>query len=102
LVKAGRQLELGAPWDQAWSHPGRELLPVADALRSAWEAGASPTMSLRTAGEAVRRKQLEISRLAAARLAVRLVLPLGLCLLPAFVLIGLVPVLLSLGSGLFG
>jgi pilus assembly protein TadC len=33
-------------------------------------------------------------------LGVRLVLPLGLCFLPAFVLVGLVPVLASLGRGL--
>jgi len=109
LVRAGRQLELGAPWDQAWRAVSAnsakagpsELLPVCEALRSAWEAGAAPTASLRAAGEAVHRRQLEASRLAAARLGVRLVLPLGLCLLPAFVLIGLVPVMLSLGSGLF-
>jgi len=108
LVRAGRQLELGAPWDEAWrsgsdAQPPNfaELDPVAGALRPAWEVGASPTASLRTAGESVNRRQVEASRLAAARLAVRLVLPLGLCLLPAFVLIGLVPVLLSLGSGLF-
>jgi len=37
---------------------------------------------------------------AAGRLGVRLVLPLGLCHLPAFVLVGLVPVLVSMASGL--
>jgi len=101
LVRAGRQLELGATWDQAWRALSGELNTVADALRPAWEMGASPTASLRAAAEGVHRRQLEASRLAAARLTVRLVLPLGLCLLPAFVLIGLVPVLLSLGSALF-
>ena len=40
--------------------------------------------------------------LAAARLGVRLVLPLGLCLLPAFVLLGIVPFVLSLGGRLLG
>jgi pilus assembly protein TadC len=33
---------------------------------------------------------------------VQLVLPLGLCFLPAFVLLGLVPMLLSLAGDLFG
>lgn len=32
----------------------------------------------------------------------QLVLPLGLCYLPAFVLVGLVPVLISMGSGVLG
>lgn len=102
LKRAGRQLELGAPWAQAWRDCPARLTPVADALRLAWEAGAAPTASLRSAEETTRRRELEASRLAAARLGVRLVLPLGLCLLPAFVLIGLVPVLLSLGFGLLG
>ena len=101
LKRAGRQLELGAPWANAWRDSGQELELLCEGLRQAWEAGTSPTASLRTAGETARRKQMESSRLAAARLAVRLVLPLGLCLLPAFILIGLVPVLMSLGSGIF-
>jgi len=42
------------------------------------------------------------AREAAGRLGVRLVLPLGLCFLPAFILIGLVPVILSLAAGLLG
>ncbi|WP_418606028.1 hypothetical protein [Georgenia sp. SUBG003] len=39
---------------------------------------------------------------AAARLGVRLVLPLGLCFLPAFVLLGLVPVVLAAGGAVLG
>jgi len=102
LIKAGRQLELGATWDQAWRNARHELRTVSEALRAAWEVGASPTTSLRAAGEAAQRRQLEASKMAAGKLSVQLVLPLGLCLLPAFVLIGLVPVLLALGQGLFG
>jgi pilus assembly protein TadC len=102
LAKAGRQLELGAPWHLAWVSHRPELATVADALRPAWESGVAPTVSLRAAAQAAQRSQQEAARLAAARVGVRLVLPLGLCLLPAFILIGLVPVLLSLGSGLWG
>lgn len=58
--------------------------------------------SLRVAGEQLRRDQQAAARQAAARLAVHLVLPLGVCFLPAFVLIGLLPVLLSLGGGVLG
>jgi hypothetical protein len=35
-------------------------------------------------------------------MAVRLVLPLGLCFLPAFVLLGVVPVVAAAGGGLLG
>jgi tight adherence protein B len=48
----------------------------------------------------VRHARRSSARTAAARLGVRLVLPLGVCYLPAFVLVGLVPVLLALGIGL--
>jgi len=51
-------------------------------------------------GEELLHARRSAARTAAARLGVRLVLPLGACFLPAFVLIGLVPVLLALGIDL--
>jgi pilus assembly protein TadC len=42
------------------------------------------------------------TRTAAGALGVQLVLPLGLCFLPAFVLLGLVPMILSLAGNLMG
>ncbi|GAB2450316.1 type II secretion system F family protein [Xylanimonas ulmi] len=100
LGATGAALRLGASWSQAWgAAPGR-LDVVARALRPAWEEGAAPAAALRAAGEEVRRSRRDAARQAAGRLAVRLVLPLGACFLPAFVLVGLVPVLLAWGSGL--
>jgi pilus assembly protein TadC len=46
---------------------------------------------------AARREQAE---LAAARLGVRLVLPLGLAILPGFVLLAVVPIILGLATSL--
>ena len=54
-----------------------------------------------TAG-ALRTSRAARAREDAERLAVRLVLPLGLCLLPAFVLMGLVPVMIATGGDLLG
>ena len=100
LARAAAALLLGAGWSQAWDRvPGR-LWPVAAALRPAWVHGAPPGDALRVAGEQLVHEGRARSRTAAARLGVRLVLPLGLCLLPAFVLLGLVPVIVALGSGL--
>lgn len=100
LERAAAALLLGAGWSQAWDGvPGR-LWPVAEALRPAWVHGAPPGDALRVAGEQLVHEGRARSRTAAARLGVRLVLPLGLCLLPAFVLLGLVPVIVALGSGL--
>jgi len=102
LARVARRLELGAGWRQAWGPAPANVGIISDALRPAWEDGAAATESLRVAGEAARRAQQDAARVAAGRLGVRLVLPLGLCLLPAFVLIGLVPMLLSLGIQLLG
>ncbi|MFC8596993.1 MULTISPECIES: type II secretion system F family protein [unclassified Isoptericola] len=100
LRAAADALRLGADWDGAWRHTTDRLVPVPRALRGAWTDGASPSGALRAAGEELLRARRSAAQTAAARLAVRLVLPLGVCFLPAFVLIGLVPVLLALGVDL--
>ena len=102
LHRAGAAVVLGAGWAEAWSGAPTRLDVVRSALAPAWEQGAAPGESLRVAGEQLRRDQQAAARQAAARLAVHLVLPLGVCFLPAFVLIGLLPVLLSLGGGVLG
>ncbi|WP_205687556.1 type II secretion system F family protein, partial [Cellulomonas endophytica] len=75
---------------------------LAAALGPAWAAGASPVAALRALADRRRAEQRRRAREAAARLGVRLLLPLATCLLPAFVLLGLVPVVLSLLDGLLG
>ncbi|MBI9115975.1 type II secretion system F family protein [Sanguibacter suaedae] len=102
LRGVGSALLLGTDWDTAWSAAPARFRPVADALRTAWTHGAAPRDALRLAAAQVAQDARARSRTAAARLAVRLVLPLGACFLPAFVLVGLVPVLLALGSGVLG
>lgn len=100
LERVGGALVLGATWEAAWE--GVRGGVVADALRDAWTSGAAPSGALASAGSRLRRGAAARAKVAAQRLGVQLVLPLGLCLLPAFVLVGLVPVLLSLGVGLLG
>ena len=100
LCRVGAALRLGASWSEAWREAPARLQPIAAALRPSWEDGAAPREALRAASSDLRREYRDASRTAAAQLAVRLVLPLGLCLLPAFVLLGLMPILLSLGVNL--
>lgn len=98
LARVSAALVLGAGWEVAWaSTPGR-LAPVADCLVATWTTGSAPRPALRAAAETLARERRTVAREAAGRLGVRLVLPLGLCFLPAFVLVGLVPVLVSVGS----
>jgi hypothetical protein len=100
MERASAALVLGAGWDVAWSGSGHRLAPVAAALHATWTTGAAPGPALRSGAAQVRRDRRTAAREAAGRLGVRLVIPLGLCFLPAFVLIGLVPVMVSLGSAL--
>lgn len=100
LTRAAHALVLGAAWERAWTDVPRDLDPMVRALRGAWVDGAAPGEALRAAGEEVRHERRASARTAAARLGVRLVLPLGVCYLPAFVLVGLVPVLMALGIDL--
>lgn len=120
MTDAAAALTLGARWAEAWicaaPPPARRrpeptgslpsvpagLGPVADALRASWEDGAPPGGAVRAAAAVLRREHHARALEAAARLGVRLVLPLGLCYLPAFVLVGLVPVLVSMASGVLG
>lgn len=105
LVRVGADLLAGLSWEDAWrGHPAhtRALGVVAEALQAAWEHGAAPADALRVAQAEARRRAGAHARLAAGRLGVHLVLPLGLCYLPAFVLVGVVPILLSLGAGVLG
>jgi len=99
LTRAGTALLLGESWTAAWSHAPL-LGSVLDGLEAAWRTGAPAGPALRAAAAGLRRTRERAAREAAGRLGVRLVVPLGLCFLPAFVLVGLVPVLASLGRGL--
>lgn len=96
LVDAGTLLRLGAPWEEAWPVPGL----ISRAIEPAWLDGANPVPLLSGAARSVVMRSDRLAREAAQRLSVRLVVPLGLCYLPAFVLLGVVPVVLSLGGGL--
>lgn len=101
LRRAGAALLLGAPWDEAWVGAPASLVPLAEALEPAWVDGVAPGPLLRRAADALRAGRQQQAQEAAARLGVRLVLPLGICYLPAFVLLGIVPVVLAAGGVLF-
>ncbi len=76
------------------------LTEVRSGLRFATSTGAPSAALLHAhAAQLRRRHNREIERRAAA-LGVQLVLPLGLCSLPAFVCLGVVPVVLGLLPGL--
>ncbi|WIB76440.1 type II secretion system F family protein [Curtobacterium sp. MCPF17_002] len=69
-----------------------------EVLQLAQRAGVPAASLLRAAAEDVRDDAAAAGLAAAERLAVRLVLPLGVCVLPAFVLVGVVPVVVGVLS----
>jgi tight adherence protein B len=100
LVRASARLAAGDTWTRAWAESPVALEPLERALRSSWLRGASPAPTLSATREAI----IELGRLdaekAAARLSVSATLPLTLCLLPAFVVVGVLPLVVAMASGL--
>lgn len=93
-------LEWGLPEEAAWGSAPPRWEPAGRALRLAARAGVPPAGLLRRAADDLRRERLSQVDTATARLGVRLVLPLGLAFLPAFILTTVVPVVLALAGAL--
>jgi hypothetical protein len=77
----------------------RLIVTVEEALALAARSGLPPTGLVRRAAAEQRRRQISAQLKAIRRLEVLLVIPAGLCLLPAFVLLGVVPLVVKLITG---
>jgi pilus assembly protein TadC len=80
----------------AWASVPSAWQPAARALRMAATAGVPPADALAGAADQVRRAEQQRLEVATATLGVRIVLPLGLLFLPAFLLTTVVPIVLAL------
>jgi pilus assembly protein TadC len=98
LTRTGRALRLGAAPGTAWGHladlPGGARLARA-ATRSA-EHGIALTRTLDRQAADLRVAKATAAEAAVRRVGVLAVLPVGLCFLPAFVLVGVVPIAASI------
>lgn len=96
LGAAARLLHLGAPAERAWTalteEGGSALAPLATALTLSADTGAALAERLLQLAADARAKVALASGERARRAGVRAVAPLGLCFLPAFVLVGVVPI----------
>ncbi|MEG9224994.1 type II secretion system F family protein [Aeromicrobium sp. Sec7.5] len=87
-------------WRDATRHPN--LAPLARALVRAERSGAAPALVVTHAADDLRRRrQAEMTRRTRAG-GVATALPLGLCFLPAFFLVGIVPTILGLVGSVLG
>jgi hypothetical protein len=96
LATVVRSLELSIPWSRAWSGMPSPLASLGESLAFAHLTGAATATMLREAADQQRRADVRAAERRAAELGVRLVVPLGVCALPAFICLGIVPVVISL------
>jgi pilus assembly protein TadC len=97
LEQVGRTLRLGGGPEEAWTQlgpvSGAERLTMAAVRSSA--SGAALAGALTRLADDLRADRVTAAEASARRAGVLIVLPLGLCFLPAFILAGLVPVIVA-------
>ncbi|TWH04729.1 Flp pilus assembly protein TadB [Nocardioides sp. J9] len=100
LVPVAARLRLGADPAVVWAALGTdpELAPLGRTLARAQRSGAPVVAAVERLGEELaRRGRAEVEDRARA-VGVRAAVPLGLCLLPSFLLLGIVPLAVSLAT----
>lgn len=98
LEHVASSLALGVSWDAAWRRAPDWTRPLERALRIPWNSGGSPQATLEAAAYGIGLERRLASERAVGELSVRMALPLTLCLLPAFALVGLAPMLVAVAA----
>ena len=98
------RIALGVDPEEAWRalEPDPALAPLGRTLARSARTGEPIADALERLGEELSARARADSEDAARRVGVRAAVPLGLCLLPAFLLIGIVPVVAGLVTDLAG
>jgi len=97
LLTAGRSGRLGAAAGAAWHAGGSaELDRVVRTVARCGDSGAAIAAALSRLAEDLRQERTSSADKAARRAGVLVVLPLGLCFLPAFLCLGVVPVVVGI------
>lgn len=96
------RVRLGAAPALAWRDvPGAEAVaPIAPVLARATDGGGSVRAALDHTAQRLRSEADAVAVARAERAAVLVAGPLGLCFLPAFVCLGIVPVVIGLADGM--
>jgi tight adherence protein C len=94
-----RNERFGDALDELHHHLGTAAWPVVDAIATADRYGLELAPALERIGLEVRASRRRQAEAAAKRLSVSMTIPLVVCILPAFILLAIVPALVSaLGS----
>lgn len=102
LARAADMLALGADAATAWSDPGTPLDDHARALmrlaRRSAESGTALAQGVADLAAESRSDAADAARATAERAGVLIAAPLGVCYLPAFLCLGIVPVVVGLAG----
>lgn len=92
------QARWGSSAAEAWDSVARDaaLAPLARAMMRSQTSGASVVVAVEGLADELERESLARAEDAARRVGVSAAVPLGVCLLPAFLLLGVVPTVASL------
>lgn len=98
LLRVVAGLEIGASWNNAWEGNlgNPDVVRIHEALTFAALTGASAAPLLYAEAQHSRIAAGRAAEKRAATLGVKLVLPLGLCSLPAFIALGIAPVVMAM------
>ncbi|GAA2138522.1 hypothetical protein GCM10009760_19920 [Kitasatospora kazusensis] len=99
LAAVAAELALGAPPERCWERLGADapaLAPLARCLVRTSVSGAPPAAPLTGLAHAQRATASRVAHARVRRAGVLATAPLGVCFLPAFVLVGVVPVVMGL------
>ncbi|WP_240541033.1 type II secretion system F family protein [Bifidobacterium colobi] len=99
LEQVGGMLKRGVTWTDAWHVGERQqtgFMPVfRAALEPSWLHGDAPSARLEAALEQMDSDERAAIEQEGAHLSVQLLLPMGLCFLPAFIAVGVIPSIAS-------
>ncbi|MEZ0069578.1 Flp pilus assembly protein TadB [Streptacidiphilus sp. MAP12-20] len=105
LAAAAVELSIGADPEACWQRLGGSepaLAPLGRCLARAAASGAPPAAGLARLADAERASAAREAQARVRRAGVLATAPLGLCFLPAFVLVGVVPVVTGLAGSFLG
>lgn len=102
LMTVAGLYRLGAEPRRAWADAPGALAGLGRVLVRAGESGSSVAVGLRALAADTRAAARAATEAGVRRAGVWILAPLGLCFLPAFVCLGVVPLVLGVAAGVFG
>jgi Flp pilus assembly protein TadB len=102
LAEVGALYRLGATPRRAWAGVPPPVDVLARTVVRAGESGSTVVPALQRLGADLRASDRSQTEAAVRRAGVWVLAPLGLCFLPAFLCLGVVPLVLGIGADVFG